>query len=64
MNEIILPLVCGCRSFPFAHSPARHRTLRHPGDWTPWQQRYSVVSGYLAEKEKQRYQELKFWEAE
>jgi len=40
--EIVVPLICTCRSFRFAHPPARHGTLKHPADWTPWQQRYRL----------------------
>lgn len=39
-KEITAPLVCACRSFPYPHPPARHGTLVHGGDWTPWEQRF------------------------
>lgn len=37
---IILPVMCDCRSYRFPHPISRHKTLKHPGDWTPWQERY------------------------
>jgi hypothetical protein len=50
--EIVVPLVCTCRSYRFAHPSSRHGTLKHPADWTPWQERYELDREHNALVEK------------
>jgi hypothetical protein len=54
-SEKVLPLVCTCRSYRFAHPPSRHGSLDHPADWKPWQERYRLDREHNALVEKSRY---------
>ena len=39
-REVIVSLVCTCRSFRFPHSPERHKDLRYGDlDWRTWEER-------------------------
>jgi hypothetical protein len=31
---------CNCRSFRLPHDLSAHQSLKHDGDWTPWEERY------------------------
>lgn len=65
--SILLPVVCTCLSYPFAHAPHRHSTLKHPGDWTPWQERYYLDTKYNCFVERRNSHDggghaLNYWE--
>lgn len=65
-QSIIVGLVCGCWSFPFAHSPTRHKSLTHAGDWTAWMVRYWFNPKFNCYQEKTNSQSaksgLEYWE--
>lgn len=64
-HQSIPLLFCGCLSYPFAHPPSRHQTLKHPGDWTPWRERYyfdSKNNCWVEKKNSLSGQPLNYWE--
>jgi hypothetical protein len=38
-REVLMPLMCSCRSFKDRHPVSRHRELRSDMDWRTWQER-------------------------
>lgn len=68
-EPVIVRLQCTCISYPYPHPPSRHSTLKHPGDWTPWQERYFLDTKHNCWVEKRNSHDgggsgINYWEGE